>query len=216
MAPHRIGIFGGTFDPIHFGHITPCKDLAQALELEQIRLMPANIPPHKANAHATSGHRLAMVKLVCQNEPLFVCDSRELNRQQASYTINSIVELATEYDNAQLFFFIGTDSLLNLHTWYQIDRLLQHCHFVVSTRPGYALTAMSDSPLVQRLTTDVEQVLARPAGGILLVDTCQIDISSTQIRQSIAQQQDVSAYLPDYICKYIRENNLYQLIDSVN
>ncbi|QBY05494.1 nicotinate-nucleotide adenylyltransferase [Thalassotalea sp. HSM 43] len=216
MNQQRIGIFGGTFDPIHSGHIEPCKDLAKALNLSQVRLMPANIPPHKAVAHASSQQRLAMITLVCQHEPLFVCDDRELQRQQASYTLTSIIELRAENPDAQLFFFIGTDSLLNLHTWYRIDDILQHCHFVVSTRPGYDPSDISNSPLHDKIRDDVNQVLAKPSGLILLLTTCQIDISSTQIRHSIETDQQQNLPLPDYIARYIKENQLYQRPSSVN
>ncbi|WP_371188988.1 nicotinate-nucleotide adenylyltransferase [Thalassotalea maritima] len=209
LGAQRLGIFGGTFDPIHLGHILPCEDLANALTLSHVLLMPAHLPPHKSSTHANAEQRLQMTRLVAEQNPLFVVDARELQRHEPSYTVNSIKELKQQYPTAQLFFFIGTDSLLSLHTWYQIDELFTLCHFVVSTRPGYNSLHV-DETIKHRITRNINDVNHLAAGQILMVETRQVDISSTQIRQQLLQKQNCQRFLPSYIADYIEQNQLYQ------
>ena len=205
----QIGIFGGTFDPIHFGHIKPCEDIAKQLGLEQVLLVPAHIPPHKQSLIASTSQRKEMVELVCNENSLFVLDERELNRHTKSFTIDSIKELKQQHPNAKLYFFIGTDSLISLPSWYQIQELLALCHFVVATRPGYCITRLADESILSRITNDINVVKQQNFGRILLLETCQVDISSTVIREKLKNNENCTEFLPNKVAQFIEQHKLY-------
>ncbi|MDX2320598.1 MAG: nicotinate-nucleotide adenylyltransferase [Moritella sp.] len=206
-----IGILGGTFDPIHYGHLRPCLDLLQQLNLAEVRLMPNHIPPHRAAPGSNAQHRLTMAALAVENCDELSVDTRELNRSTPSYTIDTLIELAAENPTTSVYFLIGLDSLNSLHTWYRWQELLDYCHLVVSYRPNYELQL---SPDVKKLfeqvqTTDVEVLQQQKQGRILLWPTTQLEISATRIRQLIKNQQNPQYLLPDNVLSYIQKNNLY-------
>jgi len=207
-----IGILGGTFDPIHYGHLRPCLDLLQQLNLAEVRLMPNHIPPHRAAPGSSPEHRLAMTSLAVANCDELKVDTRELNRTTPSYTIDTLIELAAENPNTPICFLIGLDSLNSLHTWYRWQELLDYCHLVVSYRPNYKLTL---APEVQKIfeqvqTTDVKALQQQKQGRILLWPSTQLEISATRIRQLIENQQSPQYLLPDNVLSYIQKNNLYR------
>ncbi len=209
---HTIGILGGTFDPIHLGHITPTLHLAKTLQLDTVYLMPANIPPHKPQPQASSVQRVEMAKLICKEQPIFVLDDRELHRTRKSYSIDSIKELKAENPDTTLCFFIGTDSLLTLSSWYLIDEILALCHFVVSTRPGYVtppLEKMNKGFYSGRITKNIEDIRRFEHGKILLIDTPQVDISSTEIRQRLKHNESCQQVLSGDVAQYIKKQGLY-------
>ncbi|NQZ49792.1 MAG: nicotinate-nucleotide adenylyltransferase [Moritella sp.] len=213
FTPTRaIGILGGTFDPIHYGHLRPCLDLLQQLNLAEVRLMPNHIPPHRAAPGSNSAHRLAMATLAVEHCDELSVDPRELNRTTPSYTIDTLIELAAENPTTPVCFLIGLDSLNNLHTWYRWQELLDYCHLVVSYRPNYKLTL---APEVQKLfeqvqTMDVKVLQQQKQGRILLWPSTQLEISATRIRQLIKHQQSPQYLLPDNVLSYIHKNNLYK------
>lgn len=213
FIPSRaIGILGGTFDPIHYGHLRPCLDLLQQLNLAEVRLMPNHIPPHRATPGSSSAHRLAMAKLAVIDCDELSVDTRELTRTTPSYTIDTLIELAAENPHTPVCFLIGLDSLNNLHTWHRWQELLSYCHLVVSYRPNYALTL---APEVQKIfeqvqTTNVEDLQQQKQGRILLWPSTQLEISATRIRQLIKHQQSPQYLLPDNVLSYIHKNRLYK------
>lgn len=204
-----IGIFGGTFDPIHLGHIEPVVHLAKQLNLQHVKLMPAHILPHKPQPIASVDERLDMVKLVCQQYPIFHLDCRELHRDSKSYTIDSIKELRAENPDSTIYFFIGTDSLLSLETWYQIDALLNLCHFVVSARPGYKTEHLTNPFFKQRLVFNESELLKHPVGKIFIAQTPQLDISSTKLRAELKSTRSLEQFLPESVASYIKTKQLY-------
>lgn len=206
----HIGIFGGTFDPIHLGHIKPSEDIAKQLGLSQVLLVPANIPPHKQSTVANTSQRKEMVELVCKENSLFTLDERELKRNTKSVTIDSIKELKQLSPNAKLYFFIGTDSLISLPTWHKIQELLTLCHFVVSTRPGYCPSKLTDESISTRMTNDINQLKQHTAGKILLLETCQVNISSTEIRKMLNNSEDCSEFLTKNVAQFIEHYKLYR------
>lgn len=213
QTAQTIGLFGGTFDPIHLGHIVPVIDLAAQINLDKVFLIPANIPPHKSAASASSQHRKAMVELVCTKYSLFTLDDRELKRNKASYTIDSLKEIKQQFPNAIIYFFIGTDSFLDLPRWHQIDEIMKLCHFVVTTRPGYTIK-LDDKPWFNgKVTTNQQEIISSNHGKILLAETAQIDISSTKIRALLNKEAKLAEPLTDVLCSevlaYIKDNNLY-------
>ncbi len=142
-----IGIFGGTFDPIHIGHVKSIDAVATWLHLDKVLIIPAHIPPHKTDSNitpkATSAQRATMVELAIADKPLFYCDRRELNRNGPSFTIDTLKELKATYPNQPLYFVIGMDSLQTFTTWHKYKEILSLCHLVVNTRPNYHLSDLN-------------------------------------------------------------------------
>jgi len=140
----RIGILGGTFDPIHLGHINPALDVKQQLHLDQIWLMPNHIPPHKNTTVVSTHHRLEMVKLVCQQYPEFKLCDIEINRDTPSYSVTTLTLLTQQYPDDEFFFIMGMDSFVQLPLWYQWQSLFNLCHIALCQRPGWAMDTNSE------------------------------------------------------------------------
>jgi len=213
IIQQAIGLFGGTFDPIHNGHITPILAAAQQLQLKQVLLMPAHIPPHKTQVVAPPHHRVAMLELVCQHQPLFTLDLRELKRQSTSYTIESLKEIKQEFPERAIIFFIGMDSLLTFTTWHQWQDIMNLCHLVVSARPRYGtdkINQQTSDLLAKNQVENIFQLQEHSAGKILLIEESKLDISSTLLRQQLKNSNAEHPMLPYYIQRYITQHKLYQ------
>ena len=210
---NQIAIYGGTFDPIHNGHINSATQMANWLGINQVRLMPAHIPPHKTAATASSDDRAAMVQLVCTEQPLFQYDDRELNRERPSYTVETLAEFKQQYPDSQLLFFIGMDSLLSFTKWYQWQKILEQAHLIVSTRPGFDIANINQETqllLKKHQVFSVAELQQQSSGNILIFSDNHWDISSTQIRERITQHHDLSELLPQSVIHYIQQHQLYQ------
>ena len=212
-----IGILGGTFDPIHLGHTQSAQAVADELALKKILLIPAHIPPHKSLPelvpHASAEQRAAMVAIACQQTPLFSCDTRELQRSGHSYTVDTLKELKQEYPQQTLYFIIGMDSLMTFTRWHQYQEILTLCHLVVNTRPNYPIEQLNKATkalLGKHQTTDITELTQVNSGKIYFTKACFFDISSTQIRQGLAQQQSVHQQLLPAIAEFIHKNKLYR------
>ena len=209
----RIGIFGGTFDPIHFGHIHTAKQTAQWLNLDKLLILPSHIPPHKNKTLATAQQRLAMVDLVCQKDPTFILDKRELNKSSPSYTVETLQEIKNEYAQTQLFFIVGMDSLLTFKTWHKYQEILSLCHLVVNSRPNYHVDK-NNTELTQLLASHQinhpNKLKKKSAGCILLHDSKDWYISSTEIREKIKNNHNCSELLPVDVLSYINKEQLYR------
>lgn len=207
-------LFGGTFDPIHYGHLRPVETLATKVPLDKVFLLPNNVPPHRPQPEATSLQRLEMVKLAIEDNPLFAIDSRELEKSTPSYTIETLISLRQERGKEQpLAFIIGQDSLLSINTWHKWQQILDNCHLLVCARPGYA-TRFTDPAmqlwLAQHQTRNPEDLLSQAQGLIFLADTPLIDISATQIRSRLSHGDACRDLLPPKVLDYIQQNWLYR------
>ncbi|GAA6203278.1 nicotinate-nucleotide adenylyltransferase [Thalassotalea sp. SU-HH00458] len=209
----RIGILGGTFDPIHLGHIIPAIENANWLSLDKLYLLPAHIPPHKTQTSANATHRKAMVELVCQQYPIFQLDDRELYKDTPSYTLESLKDIHQQYPNSQVFFIIGMDSLLTFTHWHRWSEILQYCHLLVNTRPDYDVNALKQAchqSLSPYFTDDLTLLSNTQSGKILFHQNTNIDISSTQVRQAIkANNLDENTLCPS-VLNYIKQHQLYR------
>jgi len=187
----RIGILGGTFNPIHNGHLAIAEEAIKQLEFEKIIFIPAYIPPHKSSKDLVDVEdRLKMLELALEGKE-FEISTFEIEKGGPSYSIETIEFLRGEYpEDTELLFLIGEDALVGLNTWKDIDKIFGLCGFVVFNRPGY------------------EEAKARPE--ILRLDIEGLDISSSQIRQRIKDQQPIKGLLPDAVEEYIVTNNLYR------
>ena len=213
----NIVIMGGTFDPIHNGHIETAKETAQWLNVDQLFLLPAHIPPHKSSTEANAFHRENMVRIVCQQQPLFQLDNRELKRQTSSYTVTSLQEIKQEQPNSTIFFIIGMDSLLDFTTWHQWQTILSLCHLVVNIRPGYPLKQINTATqelLKNHQKHNIDSITQQDAGGIILHKNQSFDVSSSEIRQQLYDENLTENLLTAAVHQYIIEEKLYQKITS--
>jgi len=215
-TPKRLAILGGTFDPIHNGHIIPAKNVAKWLGIDRISILPAHLPPHKNTVSASAQQRVDMVKLVCENEALFDCDERELKRTSLSYTVDTLKEIKNEHgSNSRIFFIIGMDSLLNFTQWHQWQEILTLCHLVVNCRPDYPLnnlsTATHDLLSKHRLNKEIQvKDIQTNAGYILFPPEIHLAISSTVIKAKIKAQQNCQELLTKNVLNYIEKQQLYR------
>ena len=207
-------LFGGTFDPIHFGNLRPVEALAQQVGLKKVTLLPNNVPPHRPQPEASAQPRVEMLRCAIATRPLFDIDTRELERDTPSWTVATLEALRAERGAEQpLGFIIGQDSLLTLAKWHRWQDLLSLCHLLVCQRPGYA-TQMETAEMQQWLDAHraqhVEQLHHSPAGHIWLADTPLFDISATEIRQRRHEGQSCADLLPDAVINYIDRAGLYR------
>ena len=203
VAGKSLGILGGTFDPIHMGHLRMAEHVFQRMELEQIIFIPAYVPPHKLGQDfAPAADRYAMTELAVADNPHFIVSDMEIKRTGVSYTIDTIRELHRQYADKELHFIIGADSVAQLHTWHNIEEMLELTHFVAVWRPGYE-DAMEE--LVRHLGQ-------RARERVLLLDTPVYAISSTEIRTRLRQGQSLAGLVLAQVEEYIYEHGLYGCI----
>ncbi|RKZ78567.1 MAG: nicotinate-nucleotide adenylyltransferase [Gammaproteobacteria bacterium] len=205
-----IGILGGTFDPIHFGHLRPALDVAEQLELDHIRLIPSARPPHREQPLATPEQRLLMLHLAVKNSQQFVVDDRELHREGASYTVDTLLSLRQDFPDSPLYLLIGTDAFFGIQTWHNWQRLIELAHIVVMQRPNEK-TIMPDELnnwYQQHLATDTDIELI--AGKIWPIKVSQLEISATEIRSKITQGLTPQFLMPDAVIQLIEQLGLYK------
>ncbi len=207
-------VYGGTFDPVHYGHLRPVEALARIVGLEQVTIMPNNVPPHRPQPEASSEQRRDMVELAIRNRPLFRLDERELQRATPSWTVETLETLRRELGPQRpLAFIIGQDSLLGLPGWHRYEALMDLCHLLVCRRPGYAPdmpNAGHQAWLNRHLTHSVGELHQLPAGRIFMADTPLWDISATEIRQRLAARRGCEALIPEAVLDYINQTGLYR------
>lgn len=215
--PAPIALLGGTFDPIHFGHLRMAEELAEALAIEQVRFIPAGRPPHRGQPRAEARHRLEMARLAIAGNPHFVLDAREFHREAPSYSVDTLADLRAELPvGTPLVLFMGADAFLGLTTWHEWRRLFGLAHIAVAHRPGFSAAAWEDAlpdPLRRLLSTQrVQQpadILEKPAGRIFLHGITQLDISASRIRDRALRGKSLRYLLPDAVIAYLNENHLY-------
>ena len=209
-----IGVFGGTFDPIHFGHLRLAEDMADALGLERVLFIPAGQPPHRGAPRTAASHRLEMVRRAIAGNPRFVADAREVHRPQPSYTVDTLTALRAELGAAQpLWLLLGADAFLDLPSWHEWRRLFELANIAVAERPGARL--MQSGAIMEPLKSEISQrqpaegPATGPAGSVLLRATPPLDISATAIRDILARHGSARYLLPDTVLDYIHEHHLY-------
>ena len=211
-----VGIFGGTFDPVHIGHLRTAVELREHLGLDELRLMPSARPPHREQPGVSAEHRLAMLQLAIGKGNLaagLLADDRELRREGLSYTVETLAQLRTELgDNIALCLCIGMDSLVNLHTWQRWQTLSDYAHIVVAARPGWHLpeTGPVAQWLAGRCTDDPKLLSKSPSGRVLVEAMTLLPVSATQIREDLAAGSSVRYLVPDAVIQYIHQHGLYK------
>ncbi len=208
----RIGILGGTFDPVHFGHLRSALEVAEFMALDELRLIPSARPPHRTAPQAGAADRLAMVELAVLGEPLLRVDDRELKREKPSYSIDTLESLRSELAaDDQVFLLLGWDAFCGLPSWHRWQALLEHCHILVLQRPD----ADSDAPealrdLLAARSNNDPLGLQGPGGQISFIWQTPLAVSATQIRSLLASGKSVRYLLPDAVLTYIHAHGLYR------
>ena len=209
MSP--IAIFGGTFDPIHYGHLRSAFEMLQALRLSEVRFFPSGDPPHRGSTYATAQLRLEMVRAATHGQPGFVVDDREMRRDGPSYTIDTLISLRKEHPDASLGLIVGMDAFLGLTSWHRWDELLDLAHIVVAHRPGWRapdIGALGD--IIDRHGTHhIDDLHDNTHGQIHIHAVTQLEISSTEIRDIVAAGRDPRFLMPDVVRDIIVDNHCY-------
>lgn len=207
-----LAILGGTFDPIHFGHLRPAVEIYEKLDLSELRFIPSAKPPHRWQPEASAEHRINMVRKAIKAYPQFVLDLREYDRlqqhNQASYSIDTVASIRAEIGaDKPLCMIVGMDAFQSFTQWRDWEKILEHTHLVVATRPGYDVK--QQAWMQERVTADRSVLHKEPAGRIYFCDVTQLEISATFIREQIKAGQSVSYLTPNKIVRYIDRHKLY-------
>jgi nicotinate-nucleotide adenylyltransferase len=208
-----VGVFGGTFNPVHYGHLRSALELVERLQLEQLRLMPSAQPPHRDMPQCSAAHRAAMIELAVAGESHLVCDPRELHRVGKSYTIDSLIELRNELGaDTGVCMVLGCDAVLDITGWHRWQELLDWTHIVVIARPGWELpqTGMVPQWLSAHCVDDPSALRQRPAGRIVIEELRPLAISSTEIRELLAAGRSARYLMPQAVLDYIQAHKLYR------
>jgi len=208
-----MGIFGGTFDPIHYGHLRTAFEMLQALRFDEVRFMPCGNPPHRDTPHADAALRLEMVRAATEAQHGFVVDDRELQRDGPSYSVDTLAALRAEFPLRPMGLIIGMDAFLGLPKWYHWREILQLAHIVVAHRPGWRAPDMGPlgELLADRGTHRIGDLHQAKAGHIYIHDVTQLEISSSDIRELVAQGRDPRFLLPDAVRDVIDRSDCYAL-----
>ena len=212
-----IGLFGGTFNPIHFGHLRPAIDVADSLSLCELIFIPCGVPPHRNIPDVTAEIRFELIQTAIQNEPELKVDDREIRQKGISYTVDTLRAYRQERGKEAICLIIGKDAFLELHTWHNWQELLQLAHLVVLHRPGFDIhnDAVLISPalfsLIQARVTDSVHILQENSSGYINFQAVtQLNISSTRIRELVKQGKNISFLLPESVKQKISNLNLYK------
>lgn len=220
MNSKPVGVFGGTFDPVHYGHLRLAEEMLELANLRQIRFIPAGVPPHRKVPQVSAQHRSAMVQLAIADQPAFVLDEREVNRTTPCYTVDTLRELRADLGlNQPLCLLMGGDAFLQLHTWHEWERLFDLAHIVIGCRPGFTIderihsaTAELQQHYQQRLCT-ADDLSLQPSGGIAELAIPKLEISATDIRQRVTKNRTIRYLLPNAVAHYIHQHHLYTHAD---
>jgi nicotinate-nucleotide adenylyltransferase len=209
-----IGLLGGTFNPIHNGHLRLAQELADALSFSEVHFIPSANPPHKAAPEVSAQHRAAMVQLAIADNPLFKLDTRELDRKGASYTIDTLISLQEELGGSvALCLIMGSDAFTHLNTWHRWQALIDYCHIILVQRP----TSAAQPKLAEELsvllhdhyTENISDLSTESAGFIHMQKITALDISATNIREQLKAGHSPRYLMPGNVIEYVKSNKLY-------
>jgi len=196
----KAAIFGGTFNPIHIGHLLIAEQAYEAFSLDKVIFMPAGMPPHKVNKEIIyKKHRLEMVKLAINNNPHFGCSDYELNKKGNSYTVETLRYFREQNLARQVYFIIGADSLYDIFDWKESEYLLENANFIVADRPGYNLRDLLKEDRLQPYLENIQ-----------VIDEVLVNISSSRIRERVRYRESIRYQTSDNVIKYIKEKGLYR------
>jgi nicotinate-nucleotide adenylyltransferase len=216
----RLGVLGGTFDPVHYGHLDAAAAARSALGLSDILFMPSHDPPHRrADPHATAFHRFALVSLAINGLQGYRASDEELRRQGSSYTADTLRALhATGWSPSQIFFILGADAFAEIASWREFPAVLDAAHFAVIARPGTTIeAALARTPeLRPRVRRQVEGGAGTGATGVFLVEAATRDVSSTMIRARLAARESIDDLVPSAVARHVTAHHLYGAEDGLH
>lgn len=209
MSP--LGIFGGMFDPVHFGHLRAAFEIHEALGLERVHLVPASDPPHRGRPVADGATRLTMLRAAIARAPWFEADDRELRRSGPSYTVLTLEDFRREQQRRPLVLIVGLDAFLGLASWHRWEELLGLAHLAIAPRPGASLPP--DGPLAQLVATrrgsEPGTFAESPAGRIYVHEGTQLDVSSSGLRVTLEEGRDPRYLMPGAVRRIILQTGVY-------
>lgn len=217
-SPKAIGILGGTFDPIHLGHLRLALELYETLDLDSVHLVPCYQPVHRKQPAASPDERLAMVKAAIASEPALVANDIEIRRQGPSYMIETLEAIKKTHPSHPLCLLLGIDAFLGFTSWHRYEAILEYAHLVIAHRPQYHLptTGLIADLLKSRLETDTHSLHTRASGVILLRPITPLEISASDIRKQIAMGRSPRYLLPDAVYDFIKKQQVYQLVSRTS
>ena len=209
-----IGIFGGTFNPVHWGHVRTALEIKNALQLSKMLLVPCGIPPHREQPDVSSELRLAMLRAAIAIEAFagLTIDDRELKRAGPSYTVDTLQSICDETPEQSIALCVGADAFLKLHTWHQWQRLFDFAHIIVTHRPGWPIDTIKQQASMElqgaidnRWVEDITQLKQKKSGFILQQRVTEIDVSSSEIRRCVANNESISELVPEGVAEIIQQ-----------
>ena len=218
MSIVPIGILGGTFDPVHHGHLRLAQEALEQCNLAAVHFIPSGTPPHRDGPHASAQQRLDMVRLALYRNPAFILNECEVHRTDPCYTVDTLTLLRTEFGAQRpLCLLMGGDAFPKLHTWHEWKHLFELAHIVVMQRAGERPLGNAINQADDALRSEYHARLApapgalrdSPAGAILVADMPALEISATDIRRRCSEKKDIRYLLPDAVANYIQSHNLY-------
>ena len=206
-----IGIFGGTFDPIHYGHLRTAFEMLKALRFDEVRFIPCGNPPHRGITYADAELRYRMVDAAIKGQEGFLSDDRELRREGPSYSIDTLTDLREEFPERSLGLIVGMDAFLELPKWHRWDEILNFAHIVVAHRPGWRVPDIGElgNLIAENGTHRVDDLHEVTHGRIHIHAATQLEIASTEIRDLVATGRDPRFLMPDAVRDVIKQTNLY-------
>ena len=212
IAKKRIGIFGGAFDPIHYGHTIPTQEIIEAHQLDKVHFVPTNIPTSSKKIIASSTDRIDMMK-ICLNDSNSIIDDREISRGGISYMIDTIESIKKDYTDANLYLLIGIDILQNINLWKSFDKIIKTCNIIVSSRSHKSIDYVKDinknSQLHPLISTDRTIFHSDSYGKIYLEETSMVNTSSTEIRDKLGYKQSVRGLISPQLEKWLSKHKIY-------
>lgn len=209
-------MYGGTFDPVHFGHLRSAIEVGETLNVKTTKLVPSFISPHRSQPETRTEHRLRMLELAVQNIPALEVDTREIDREGTSYTVDTLKTYREELaEQTPLYLVIGHDAYLLLHEWREWQKLTDFAHLVIIERPGYENQQPRNavkSWVKNKLVNDLHEMKTCASGSVCQIRLRQMDVSATMIRKAFAEKLSVDGLLPGVVIQYIRQNNLYKTL----
>lgn len=207
-----IAVLGGSFDPIHIGHLRIAIEVRDQLQADEVRLIPCGQPAHREPSIASASQRLQMLQLAIADEPALLVDDREIRHNRLSYTVDTLTDLRQEIGQQPLCLIIGADAYQQLNSWHQWTQLLELAHLIVVQRPGYTLTTSEEVAkyTTNRCIENVQQLTRKHAGSVYFLQTPPLEISSTRIKTLLSNQKSIRYLVPDNIFRWLQQHRIYQ------
>lgn len=206
----RIGLFGGTFDPVHFGHLRPALELAEHFSLDTLYLLPNHRPQHRDQPQASTAERIAMLEISVKEVPRLEVDVREAMRDEATYTFDTLTELREDQPAATLIFFMGVDAFAKFDQWHRWQDILELANIVVIDRPDSTLSEFANGLISRQAEQAGRSIQPGSVGVIERCKVTQLSISATDIRRRVNEGYNIRFLLPDPVREYIYDHKLYQ------